>query len=88
MNQVTEKFLEEMRVRIEEDVKENMKSQAADRITKNLQTLVKEGIITQDDADAFGGKHGIHATVKIKKKVATIADDGCGRNSSGRSASC
>ena len=88
MNQVTEKFLEEMKVKIDEDVKESMKSQVADRLAKNLQTLVKESIISQDDADAFGSKYGIHTTAKIKRKVPTMADDVCGRSISGRGSSC
>jgi len=96
MNAVTESFLNVMKGKIEADVEIDMKSQVNERLCKNLSTLVKEKIITKEDAEEFAKKNGfslnppkkstLRAETKVEKRK--VADDGCGHSTISRMSSC
>lgn len=87
MNAVTANFLKSMKEKIEAEVKATMAAQINDRVSKNLQTLVKEGIITKAEAEAFGTDCGFSVKLTTPRK-ASLADDGCGHGTTLSRGSC
>lgn len=76
MNTTTANFLKSMKEKIEAEVELTMATQISEKVNKNLQMLVKEGIITKADAEAFGSSCGISVKFTTTRK-ASLATDGC-----------
>lgn len=88
MNDIIKGFLENMKVKIEEDVLKDTRNQVGTRVAANLTVLVDQGIITKADATAFAKENGIAYGTATRTPKSTIADDGCGHGGRGRMSSC
>lgn len=87
MNATTTNFLKSMMEKIQAEVQASMASLVNERVSKNLQTLVKEGIITKAEAENFGTSCGLSVKLSVPRK-ASLADDGCGHGAGLSRGSC
>ena len=94
MNATTLNFLKAMMERIEAEVGIAMATMVSEKASKNLQTLIKEGIITKADAETFATSCGITIAPTVTQRTATtttkkaISDDVCGRGGGVSRSSC
>lgn len=84
MNSTTEKFLDRMMEKIQADIQAEMKTQVEMKALSNLETLIREGIITQDEANEFRTKNGMkpkHTKPHVKRNESCLSDQSCGGGS-------
>lgn len=87
MDNVVQKFLQNMKTRVADELLKNMVVEVNAKLSKQLQQLIDSGIVSQEDAKYFADSEGI--TIKPKPvKRSSAVDTSCGSSRTSSRCAC